>query len=744
MSNCGIQAVENDSNCAQTRGRILRSVSRSGLLCLLVALAALTARAQVTVSVLTQHNDIARTGQNTSETILNTSNVKSPGFAKRFALTVPGQGQVYAQPLYVPNVTIGGVAHNVLIVATEQDFVYAFDADSNTGANANPLWSANLASTQWGAGSNETPLTSSTTIGCTDLQPLIGITSTPVIDKASQTIYVEAKTNNHMAGTYFHRLHALSLTTGAEVAPGPVLITGQVKGTGEGSTGGVNSMVPFDSLHQMNRVGLLLQNDTLYLAYASHCDISPYHGWLFAYDEATLTQKSLLVTTPNGGLGGFWMGGAGLAADSSGNIYVPTGNGDFDTTHVPATELSDTILKIGTANQLLTVLDYFTPSDQACLQTNDTDLGSGGLLLLPDQTNPPQHLLVQAGKEGMVYVVNRDMFTNSNVHYVGLSTCTSTDPEIQEESPAVGGMWTGPSYWNNNIYFWGTNDVLKSIPITNGLPDFTHISSATVGTGYPSPSTSISSNGTTAGTAIVWGIDATAYSSGRPAILHAFDATNLSSELWNSSKVSTDAAGGAVKFAVPTIANGKVYVGTSTEVDVYGLTGITPQTATPVITPATETSSKPVRVKITDTTSGATIYYTTNNTTPSTSSTVYTGPFAVSSTATVQAVAQASGDTLSGVASATYTIGAAVAPPQITPASGTYTGSVTVTMTDTTSGASIYYTTGSGNPSPGQPGTLLYSSSTPPVFTTTTRFKAIAVLGATQSTVASAAYRITP
>src|SRR5579863_2688894 len=343
--------------------------------------------------VLTQHNNNARTGQNTSETILNTSNVNVNQFGKLFAM--PADGQIYAQPLYVPGVTINGGVHNVVILATENDSVYAYDADLS-GA---PLWKASMVDAAHGAGSGETALQTATTTGCSDMQPQIGITSTPVIDPTSKTVYVEAKSTD---GTnYFHRLHALDLLTGNEKSPGPVKIVATVSGTGDGS---LNGQLSFDNLHQLNRPGLLLLNGTIYIAYASHCDASPYHGWLFAYDAATFAQKSVYVTTPNGGLGGFWMTGTGVSADASGNIFIASGNGDFDMTKVPV-ETSDTIMKLGTTNEILTLLDYFTPQNQAALGegNNDVDVGSGGVLLLPDQPGQFPHILVEAGKEGKVY-----------------------------------------------------------------------------------------------------------------------------------------------------------------------------------------------------------------------------------------------------------------------------------------------------------------------------------------------------
>ena len=544
-------------------------------------------------SVLTQHNDNARTGQNTLETILNTANVNVNQFGKVFAMRV--DGQVYSQPLYVPGVTINGGVHNVIVIATEADSVYAYDADSTSAVL---LWRASMVDAGHGAGAGETPLTSATTTGCSDTQPQIGITSTPVIDPTSKTIYVEAKSTDGV--NYFHRLHALDLLTGNEKTPGPVVIAGTVSGTGDGSS---NGQLAFDNLHQLNRPGLLLLNGTIYIAYASHCDNSPYHGWLFAYDAATFTQKSVYVTTPNGGLGGFWMSGAGVAADASGNIFIASGNGDFDTTNVPATETGDTILKLGTPNQALTLLDYFTPQDQVNLQNNDIDLGSGGVLLLPDQPGPFPHILVEAGKEGRIYVVDRDQMTMNNSHYC--SGCPN-DPEIIEESSSAavgsgggqGGMFNISAYWNDTLYFWGVDDVLKAIPITGGLPDFTSVTGSTPQIGFPGAGVSVSSNGTTPGSAIVWGIDGTQYGAPGPgpgpAVLYAYDATNVSTMLYSSAQnAKRDAAGNAVKFAVPTVANGKVYVGTSTEVDVYGLVAANLPPNISSITPSSATAGGP-------------------------------------------------------------------------------------------------------------------------------------------------------
>ncbi len=519
--------------------------------------------------VFTQHNDISRTGQNVNETALTTAVVSSTStFGKLFSQAV--DGQLYAQPLYVPNVSISGVVHNVIYVATEGDSVYAFDADSNTGANANPLWHASLIDTAHGAAAGATTVSSgngaSTDVNCGNIISQIGITATPVIDPSTNTMYVAAESKEN--GSFFQRLHALDITTGAEKSPGPTVVTGTFPGTADGTT-----TVTFNPLMHLSRPGLLLLNGTVDIAYASNCDNTPYHGWLFAYDAGTFNQTGVYVTTPNGGLGGFWMSGDGIAADSNGNIYIPSGNGDFDTTDVPAVELGDSILKLNLRGSLLTLVDYFTPYDQDKLDTGDVDVGSGGLVLLPDQPGANTHLLVQAGKEGTVYLIDRDQLTANNEHYC--ANCTSNPQIVQELTQVIGGgMWSMPAYWNNNLYFWGSGDSLTAFGLSSGLLTTLPTSSSTLSLTYPGSVPSVSADGTTNG--IVWAIDATNFSSSQPvtgqAVLHAFDATNLNNELYNSKMAanSRDQAGIGVKFSVPTIANGKVYIGTQTELDVYG------------------------------------------------------------------------------------------------------------------------------------------------------------------------------
>ena len=289
--------------------------------------------------VFTQHSDIGRTGQNVNETALTLANVNSTSFGKLFAQTV--DGQLYAQPLYVPNVTIAGQTHNVIYVATEADSVYAFDADSNTGANANPLWRASLIDTAHGAAAGATPVDAVNGINCNALVPLVGVTSTPVIDPSTNTMYVVAKSAESKG--YVQRLHAIDITTGAEKSQGSAVIAGSVSGTGDGSS---NGTLAFNPQMHLNRPGLLLLNGVVYVGFASNCDTPPFHGWVFAYDAATSSLRAVYVSTPNGSDGGIWNSGAGLSGDSNANLYIATGNGTFDTAQIPATNLGDSIVKL--------------------------------------------------------------------------------------------------------------------------------------------------------------------------------------------------------------------------------------------------------------------------------------------------------------------------------------------------------------------------------------------------------------
>jgi hypothetical protein len=536
----------------------------------------------------TQHNDIARTGQNINENVLNTSSfgpTSDPTFGKLFSQ--PVDGQVYAQPLYVPNVTISSVVHNVIYVATENDSIYAFDADSNTGANASPLWQVTMLDAAHGSGSNAATVASSADVNCNNITNQIGITATPVIDPSTNTMYVAAESKEGIAPnfTFYQRIHAIDITTGAEKSSAsPIAVAATVPGNGNGTSIPNNPpttvTVKFNPQMHLSRPGLLLLNGTLYVAYSSNCDNTPYHGWVFSFNynnnAPSFTQTGVYVTTPNGGLGGIWMSGCGIAGDSNGYIYLASGNGDFDTVNVPAIETGDTLLKLVQRGNSLSIADYFTPSDQDNLDSRDLDLGSGGLSLIPGPSggaNP--NLLVQAGKNGNIYLVDRDQMTTNNEHYCG--TC-ATDTEVLQELPTgVGGMWSMPAYWNNNVYFWGVGDGLLQYPLstTTSLLSTQPLFTSALTLQYPGSVPTVSASGATNG--IVWAIDATNYfssiSSTGQAVLHAFDATNVSSELYNTKMAANgrDMAGPAVKFSVPTIANGKVYLGTQTELDVYGV-----------------------------------------------------------------------------------------------------------------------------------------------------------------------------
>src|ERR1700730_13194196 len=400
----------------------------------------LGARAQT--NVLTQHNDISRTGQNNNETTLTPSNVNSNTFGKLFSYQI--DGQAYAQPLYVAGVTMGsgtvqaGTTHNVVFVATEHDSVYAFDADSNGGSNASPLWKITLLDSAHGAGSGTTTVPNGD-VGTDDINPEIGITATPVIVAASNTLYVVGKTKEN--GNYFQRLHALDITTGAEKSGSPVTLSAQVNGNGNGSSGGV---LRWDAKLENNRPGLLLLNGTVYIAFAAHGDLGPYHGWILAYNAATLQQTSVFCPTANGAASGIWMSGAGLAADNvnSGRLFVATGNGAFNATAPYNNSMSygDDIIRLETSSGAMSVSDQFTAFNQFSLSGGDIDLGSGGVLALPDQSaGGHTHLMVQAGKEGRIYLVDRDNLGGYD---------SNGDHIVQEITGQIGGVWGSPSPWN--------------------------------------------------------------------------------------------------------------------------------------------------------------------------------------------------------------------------------------------------------------------------------------------------------
>jgi hypothetical protein len=512
-------------------------------------------------AIVTQHNDAGRTGQNLTETVLNTSNVNVNSFGKLFARTV--DGQIYAQPLYLPGLTMQGGTHNVVFVATMHNSVYAFDADDPNASVA--LWQVNLG----------TPVPSQD-ISSTyrDITPEIGVLSTPVIDPASGTIYVVAKTKNTGNSTYHFQLHALDVLTGAEKFAGPVEITGQVSGTGDGSTGG---QVLLDPLHHLNRPGLLLLNGILYLGFGSLGDIFPYHGWVLAYNASTLQPAGIFNATPNGSEGAIWQGGNGLAGDAAGNIYLMTGNGTFNA-NSSGTEYGDSFLKL-TPSPALTVADYFTPFNQAALSSSDADLGSGGPMLLPGTS-----LMAGMGKDGILRLLNTNNLGKFN------SASNNDLQEFQAISSSFPSI-ASPIYWNspNNgpaVYLWGPNDFLKAFKFTGSSFQTTPVSQSTmteVGGDSTSVPLSLSANGSQAGTGIIWASAAFSLDPNQqtvPGILRAFNAMDLSVELWNSRlNAARDDVGNYGKFAPPTIANGKVYLATfSSQLLAYGLLNLTVST----------------------------------------------------------------------------------------------------------------------------------------------------------------------
>lgn len=593
------------------------------------------------VSVTTYHNDNARTGANTRETILTPANVNSTQFGKLFSTAV--DGWVYAQPLYVPNLTISGGSHNVLFVATEHDSVYAIDADNGT-----IYWQLSLLP------SGGVPVNSNTDLGCSDLVPEVGITGTPVIDSTTRTLYVVAKSK--VFGSYFQYLHALDLVTHAEKFGGPVKIQATVSGTGDGGT-----TVSFDAFHEAQRPGLLLQNGHVIIGWASHCDHTPYHGWVMSYSAANIqTQEAVHNTSPNGGLSGIWMSGGGLAGDSAFNTYYASGNGTYD--GAAKSDFGDSIVKLGPpSGGTFPVLDWFTPYNQNSLSGGDTDVGSGGLVLLPDLPTGSAHqqMLTQMGKEGKMYVVDRNNMGKF------CSSCTNSDTQIVEEIPgATNGIWGAPAYWNGFVYWGGGADGGGPQPIkafsfnanNSGLISTSPVSQTAKSFSFSTPVPSLSSNGTSNG--ILWGLDDSAFGSSCCQVLYAYDATNLGTMLYNSSQAagSRDVPGGAVKYATPTIANGKVYVGSQFKVSGYGPITTTPTVATPTFSPAPGSYTSSINVTLSDSTSGAAIHCTTDGSTPTPSSPVCNS-VTISATTTLKAIGTLNGYNNSAVASGTYLIG---------------------------------------------------------------------------------------
>jgi hypothetical protein len=518
-----------------------------------LTLAVMVSGSALATDVVTYHNDNGRTGQNLQETILTLSNVKSSSFGKLF--NMPVDGVIDAEPLYLSSVSIPGQGtHNVLYAVTENDSVYAFDAD-----NGSVLWQVSL------LGSGES---ASDDHGCGQITPQIGITSTPVIDRkigTNGTIYTVAMSKNSN-GNYFQRIHALDITTGQEEFGGPTTVAARFKGTGDNSH---NGYVIFDPAQYAERQGLLLLNGVIYTGWTSHCDQRPYTGWLIGYDARTLKRTTVLNVTPNGSEGSIWQAGSGMASDGN-NIYFLDANGDFDT-HLNSRgfpkngDYGNAFMKLSTNGGKLRVADYFNMYNTVQESDSDEDLGSGGAMLLPamkDSKNKTWHLAIGAGKDSNIYLVNRN-----NLGKFSPKNDKAIYQEIDGALP--GGIWSMPAYFNGSVYFGPESYNLLQYTFSQAKLGTTPASSSAASFAYPGSTPGISADQTQNG--IVWAIE----HSGGPDVLHAYDASNLQHELYNSNQATggRDHFGSASHFGTPMIVNGKVYVGTSNSVTAFGLLG---------------------------------------------------------------------------------------------------------------------------------------------------------------------------
>ncbi|HEY7286517.1 MAG TPA: hypothetical protein VH497_13790 [Vicinamibacterales bacterium] len=513
--------------------KLLIRLGLAACACAATAIATAPVASSIGTDVLTYHNDNARTGQNLTETSLTLSNVNAGLFGKVTALTL--DGKVDAEPLYLSGLNVPGRgAVDVLYAATEHGTVYALDA-----VTLSLIWSKTML-----VGSE---MPSEAVFGCGQVTPEIGVTATPVIDRARGVIYVVAMSKS--GTTYIQRLHALDLTSGAELFGGPKLITAP----------------GFDPKAYEERSALTLTNSQVILAFTSHCDADPYNGWVMSYNPATLVQNSVLQVTQSGKRGAIWMAGAGPAADSAGNVFLLDGNGTFDTTlngsGFPINgNFGNAFLKISTTLGALSVSDYFAMSNTVAESNADQDLGSGGTLLLPDMIDSggvTRHLAVGAGKDGHIYVVNRDSMGKFN---------PSANLIYQDITSAIGGVWSMPAYFNNTLYYGASGDNLKAFPIASARVATTAATRSAGTFTYPGTTPSISASGTS--NAIVWAVE-----NSNPAALHAYNAANLGQELYNTRQApnSRDSFGNGNKFITPMIVNGRVYVGTQTGVAVFGL-----------------------------------------------------------------------------------------------------------------------------------------------------------------------------
>jgi hypothetical protein len=525
--------------------------------------------------VTTYHNDLSRDGVNSQEYALSPLTVTTQTFGKLF--TCPADGAIYAQPLWMPNVTVNGGSHNVVLAATQHDSLYAFDADASPCAT---LWTVSLIDAAHGAGAGEAPVPSGPTgnlvgSGYGDITPEVGVTGTPVIDPSTGTLYVVSKSMNAAGTQFYQRLHAIDIATGSEKFGGPANIGSAITFPGTGDGG---AAVGFNPRQQNQRCGLALVNGVVYVAWASHEDTLPYYGWLVGFNASSLAVASVLNISPNVQYGGIWMAGGAPSADSANRLYLITGNAAFDATSPtpPNNDYGDSFLQItGGA----TISSYFTPSDEESDDVNDADFGSGGsAVVLNLASGPLQHLLIGGGKDGTLYLLNGDTMG-------GLG-----DANARQYFNIGAGIFSTGAFWNNSYFIAPAGGQLAeySYNAASNLfnPAAASISATTFG--FPGATPSVSALGSTNG--IVWALDSSLYCTPQSAgcgsaVLHAYSAATLSTELWNSAMVAADAAGNAVKFTVPTVANGRVYVGTrgnniggaagsttaAGELDVYGL-----------------------------------------------------------------------------------------------------------------------------------------------------------------------------
>ena len=524
------------------------------------------------ISVVTQHNDNTRAGLNNLELVLTTSNVNTSTFGKLFTMAI--DDQVYAQPLMVGNLAIGSGNHNVLFVATVNNTVYAYDGD-----NGSLYWKNNYTQTGMRP-ANSTDMSSNWCTPYTDFKYNIGIVGTPVIDTTSGTIYFVARSTD--GNQFVQYLHAVNIMNGNEQSGSPVAITASLPGSGDGS---VNNVVSFDPKRNNQRQGLTLTNGVVYISFASHCDWNPYHGWILGYNAQTLQQQTVYNDTPDGENGGLWESGQGMAADAQGNLYVVSGNGTVGQGNLftssgngtdenspnpnPAdpTNRGESAMKLTPSGSGLQLNSYFTPTNYLNLNTNDLDYGVMGTMLIPN-TN----YYLTGSKDGNLYLLDKD----------NMGGYSSSSNQVQQTVPLNTSLHCQPSYFkgstNEFVYIWSENDLLRALSFDRGSNTFTN-NQVTSNAGGPSggcgADLSVSSNGSTDGTGILWATFPVSGDAGNtvcPGILRAFDANDITKELWNSNQTSTDNPGNYAKFCSPTIANGHVYLATfSNQIVVYGI-----------------------------------------------------------------------------------------------------------------------------------------------------------------------------